>query len=783
MKVIKRNGKAVDFNTSKIELAILNAMYDADYEDKESVQDIVESIVEQIEEQLEELNQEEITVEEIQETVIAELYSVDKKLGKVYNDYRNKQNVNRQNKVQYKLLSDEFISKYKHLADPFPTDMSSFVYYRTYSRFLPNENRRERWWETVARVVEYNCSLVPTSREEAEQLFDNIFNLRQFPSGRSLWVANTEVAKKYPMSNFNCSFCVLDNFDKFVECFYLLLVGAGVGFRVLPSDVAKLPKVRTDIDIIDIYYNPVPKQERKELTEYTFPTKNMIKITIADSKEAWVQALNIFLRVHYDTFYRNIDTIILDYNNIRMAGEPLKTFGGTASGHQSMQIMLNKISKVIKNASNKVSNNLTQLKPIDCTDIANILGENVVSGGVRRTAEVVMFDEYDKEMIQAKTNLYKQVDGQWVVNKDIIHRQMSNNSIYYKKKPMREQLHWQIEQMRYSGEPAFINEESASKRRLNFNGVNACCEILLDDNGMCNLTEIVPLRFIENGVLNEEKLYQAQKLSARMGYRMTCVDFELNNWDYVNKRDRLVGCSITGWQDFVNTLNLSKEEQIRILSNLKEIAISSANKFADELGFNRPILHTTNKPSGTISLLPNVSSGVHYSHSEYYIRRIRINALDPLALALKDMGYNWKPEIGQTKDNCTTIVIEFPMKSPKGKTKYDVSAIEQLENYKMFMDYYANHNVSITVTVRDNEWEEVEQWVWDNWDDIVAVSFLPLSDAMYELMPYEEINEEQYLELCEYTPKFNPNIISKYEKGEDFEIVDSDCSSGVCPIK
>lgn len=188
MKVIKRNGKIVDFNESKIELAILNAMYDADYEDKESVHDIVETIVEQIEDELEENNQAEITVEEIQEIVIAELYSIDKKLGKVYNDYRNKQNLNRQNKVQYKLLSDEFLSKYKHLPDPFPTDMSSFVYYRTYSRFLPQENRRERWWETVARVVEYNCSLTPTSREEAELLYDNIFNLRQFPSGRSLWV-------------------------------------------------------------------------------------------------------------------------------------------------------------------------------------------------------------------------------------------------------------------------------------------------------------------------------------------------------------------------------------------------------------------------------------------------------------------------------------------------------------------------------------------------------------------------------------------------------------------
>lgn len=779
-KVLKRNGKVVDFNISKIENAILYAMDDINYNDKVSVHDIAESILEQIED----LELELIPVENIQELVVGELYSIDRKLGKIYNDYRNKQNINRANKTtKYKVLSNEFLSKYKHAPDPFKSDMSSFVYYRTYSRFLSEENRRERWWETVARVVEYNCSLVPTSVKEAEKLFDNIYSLKQFPSGRSLWVANTKISKDYPMANYNCAFEITNDFSAFVECFYLLLIGAGVGLRILPEDVEKLPKVKTDIEVIDNYYKPTPKSQRKELTELVFVNNTTAKIIVGDSKEGWVQALSIFLKLHYETFYKNIDTVMLCYDNIRPKGEVLKTFGGYASGHESMQIMLNKISTIIKNCTNKVSDTYAKLKPIDCLDISNILGENVVSGGVRRTAEVNLFAEDDTEVSKAKTGLYKLIDGEWKIDSSIAHRAMSNNSIYYEKKPTREQLHWQIEQMRFSGEPAFLNAEHAKKRRTNFNGGNPCMEILLDDKGMCNLTEIVPLGFVENGILDEDALYEAQRLSARMGYRMTCVDFELHKWDYVNKRDRLTGCSITGWQDFVNCLQLTRDEEIRILSNLKQIAIDSSEEIAKELGLNPPILHTTNKPSGTISLLANVSAGVHYSHSEYYIRRVRINAFDPLALVLKDLGYSWNAEVGQTKENAKTIVIDFPMKAPKGKTKYDVSAIEQLENYKMFMKYYADHNVSITVTVKDNEWKDVEQWLWDNWDDVVAVSFLALDDSMYELMPYEEITENQYSELVKITPKFNPNLLSKFEKGEEFEIDVADCTSGVCPVK
>ena len=403
---------------------------------------------------------------------------------------------------------------------------------------------------------------------------------------------------------------------------------------------------------------------------------------------------------------------------------------------------------------------------------------------VRRTAIVILFDEDDIEMINAKTNLYTQENGKWIVNQDIIHRQMSNNSILYQKKPTRDKLAWHFKTMRYSSEPGLGNAEQARLRRPNFAGFNACFEVALDSRGMCNLTEIFPINFVKDGKLDEESMYEAQRLSARMGLRMTMVDFEIHSWDIINKRDRLIGCSISGWQDLVNLLKLSREDEKRILRKLRDVASEEADRYADELGINRPLFKTVNKPSGTISIVAGgVSSGIHYSHSPYYIRRIRISVNDPLASAMKEMGFNWYPEVGQTVDDCSTIVFEFPMSAPEGNTKYTVSAIQQLENYKLFMENYVQSNASCTVTIRDNEWEGVEQWVWDNWDSVVGLSFMSLDDSMYELLPYESITKEQYDDMVKRTPKFKPDILSKYEKGEDFESTDADCESGICPIK
>jgi ribonucleoside-diphosphate reductase alpha chain/ribonucleoside-triphosphate reductase len=304
---------------------------------------------------------------------------------------------------------------------------------------------------------------------------------------------------------------------------------------------------------------------------------------------------------------------------------------------------------------------------------------------------------------------------------------------------------------------------------------------------LCNLTTINVFAFIlPNGTIDEQGLLEAQKMSARAGYRMTCVELELPKWDAVQKRDKLVGCSLTGWQDMVNAVNMTKEGEIELLTKLRKVAHDAVGEMAHITGGNIPLLTCTVKPEGTLSQLPTVSSGVHYSHSPFYIRRVRINSDDPLVKVVTDLGFPIHPENGQEWDTCKTKVVEFPVKAPDGKTKYDVSAIEQLENYLMFQKYYTDHNTSITVHVRNNEWEAVEEFVWEHWDDIVAVSFLSLDDSFYQLLPYEAITEEEYnLRLNEVEGKtITPNKIAKYEEEEiELDIGSDGCDTGVCPVR
>ncbi len=780
--VIKRNGKIVSYNNDKILIAIRNAMYETERGVDEELCLVIGTVVD------ERINSAEhdLLVDEIQDIVEIELMnSTRKDVAKRYIIYRSERDKTRD--VRHKddrLLTDEFISKYKHLPSPM-RQLGNFVYYRTYSRWLKEEKRREYWWETVRRAVEYNCSLVNAPKSEAEELFDNIFNLRQFLSGRTFWVGNTDVAKHYPMANYNCSFQIINGIDSFRDVFYLLMIGSGVGVRILKSDVEQIPKIRTDFEVVHKDYSAMPPSEREDNTSIEFIYNHTAKITIGDSKEGWVQSLDIFMKIVSSNEYRNITTIIIDYDHVRPKGEKLKTFGGTASGHKSLKNMFEKIYKTIKKAGISNSDKKIKLRPIDCLDIANIIGENVVVGGVRRTAEIILLDADDNEAIEAKSGLYKQVDGQWIVDKEIIHRQMSNNSIYYTEKPSRERLHWQIERMRYSGEPAWVNAEAAAKRRSNFNGVNPCGEILLDNKGLCNLTTINVYAFIsEDGSLDEKRLLRAQRLSARAGYRMTCVELELPKWDAVQQRDKLIGCSLTGWQDMVNAAKLTKSDEAVLLTKLRSVANKEAEMYALEIGKNVPELVTTVKPEGTLSQLPTVSSGVHYSHSPYYIRRVRISADDPLVKVCEELDYPVFAEVGQEWETCSTKVVEFPVKAPEGRTKYDVSAIEQLENYKLFMENYVDHNCSITVHVRNHEWEAVEEWVWENWDEVMAVSFLSLDDSFYELLPYEAIDEAEYHKRKEAMKSFRPSLISKYEKEEIvFDIGSDGCESGACPVR
>lgn len=736
------------------------------------------------------------------------------------------------------LLTKTFLSYYPdHPAHMSPLGL--FTYYRTYSRFLPELGRRETWKETVSRAVEYNVGLERTHRvkiglpvhygklkEEAQNLFDAIFNLKMFVSGRTLWMGGTPVADKFPMANFNCSFTNIDKWEDLSELFYLLMVGSGVGFKCTKEMAANIFPIRCNTNLVISPYNPVPEEQRLEQTEIKLFSNGFAKIYVGDSKEGWRDALAKYLVILTDEFYESIHTVKVSFNSVRPRGERLKTFGGTASGPEPLMEMFEGIDKVLKNQIDPSlapietdERGYGHVRPIHILDIGNLIGNNVVSGGVRRTAELFLFDWDDYEVLFAKYGIngfwtpehfeqHKKVRDQIVkmgipiptwfddftpennmARPTIGHRRLSNNSIGFTSEPSSTFLDLIFLMLQLDGEPGFINLEAASNRRDNMQGVNPCGEILLDNKQQCNLTTVNMKAFRnETGKMHEillGSLLQVQALSVRAGVRMTLMDLELPEWNFKHKRDRLIGCSLTGFEEA--TADLPKEVIINILTQLRDVADDSSRLYADQLRIPSPLLTTTVKPEGTLSLVAGgVSPGLHNAHSPYFIRRIRISADDALAKAAIDLGWSVHPEIGTPGNdikNARTLVIDFPVKSSSKVTKDDVGASEQLHRYLMFQREYTAHNSSNTITVRPHEWNPLKEQIKDCWDDFVGVSFLSLDGGTYQLAPYESITQEEYEWRVANMGPFDPAVLAQYEKADDHVVDDVDCATGACPVR
>ena len=713
-------------------------------------------------------------------------------------------------------LTDQFLSTYDDKLVPFGGHgLGHFVYLRTYSRWNETQMRREEWKETVHRVVEYSMKLYqgPATQEElrkeAEYMFDAMFHLRLFPAGRTMWIGGTEAERKFGTANFNCAFTVIDKLEAFVETFHLLMVGAGVGFRILPEDVAKLPEFYTNVAVAHKPYHGKSKAERIEETlvyEDNDGEKTSILIVVGDSKNGWVTALDLYLRA---MLRNDVESIVINYDSVRPMGEELKTFGGRASGHQALKNMFRAIHRVIRSSKGKLS-------PLNAMDILNYIGQNVVVGGVRRTSEIALFGANDTEVLNAKVGLW--TSGSETYGND--QRSMSNNSIFFNEKPSKEQLLDIFTRIQNNGEPGFVNAEAARKRRPNFSGLNPCAEILLADRGVCNLTEVNMSAFLvydsgEYPTIDIEGLFEAVKLATRIGLRQTNVTLDLPEWDKIQKRDRLTGVSLSGMMDFESALGWVKDESYTysisndlaaLLADLKDTANDEAVRYAKEMRVPTPLLTTTIKPSGTISKLPMISSGAHRSRAPYFIRRVRITASDPLAKVMLDAGYPVYPSVksgGPTEQQLSemsayelytelqksdTWVIEFPIKTNATFASSEESAINQLGRYLDIQKYWADHNTSITIEFAPEEVNQLIAMLLDNWNNYVAVSFMPKNTTAYPQMPEQVITEQEYNSRAAVIKDVNPNDIVEALKEIEREnkmsdLDDADCANGVCPIR
>lgn len=461
------------------------------------------------------------------------------------------------------LLSDTFVEKYKTI-NPFPPNgLGHFVYLRTYCRWLPDVQRREYWHETVRRVVEESYTLYSGHRTEeqlrrdAEELYDSIFNFKVFPSGRSLWVAGTKSSKLYPESNYNCSFTIIDSLDAYCDLFFLLMLGTGVGFRVLPNDVAKLPQIQPNIHIRHKDYTPKLKSERLQETEVSTilrgagPNESYSLIEIGDSKEGWVEALrSIFNLITTDIGGKII--IDINYNSVRPSGERLKTFGGRASGHEALKTIISKIIKIVTNAENGI------LSTVDALDIANIIAEGVVCGGTRRSAELALGDPNDTKFIRAKEKFYE--------NPDTLHRSLSNNSLFFTERPSLAHLKEIMRSIKINGEPGFLNAEAAARRRPWFDGINPCIteDMLIEtDQGPKTVKSLINL---DTTIIVDDKkhltkgfFYTGKKdvyeLQLKNGLKVKAT----NNHKILTIKDNI--------ERWVPLSELTKEDSIRITSS------------------------------------------------------------------------------------------------------------------------------------------------------------------------------------------------------------------------
>lgn len=627
-----------------------------------------------------------------------------------------------------------------------------FIHLSRYSRWLPDENRRETWPETTARYFDFfeehlkdtnNFTLTKSLRAE---LATAMLELRVMPSMRCVMTAG-EALKRENMAGYNCSYVAVDHPRSFDEILYILMNGTGVGFSVERQFVNKLPDVAEDFHESDT------------------------TIVVADSKLGWAKALKELIAMLYSGQIPKWDV-----TKVRKAGAKLKTFGGRASGPDPLEELFHFCVRKFEAAAGR------KLTSIECHDIVCKIADVVVVGGVRRSALISLSNLTDERMRMAKSGQWWQEEGQ---------RALSNNSTAYTEKPdmgifMDE---WKSLYDSKSGERGVFNRASAVKQALKYGrrdpegyeyGVNPCGEIILRSRGLCNLSEVVVR---ENDTV--ESLLEKVRLATIFGtFQSTLTNFRYvtKKWKENAEEERLLGVSLTGIMD--NKILNGDEPDIlpNLLEKLRLLVVETNKIWAKKLGIPQSVATTTVKPSGTVSQLTDAASGIHARHNPFYIRRVRADKKDPMARMMAEMGFPVEDDVTKPNDN---YVFSFPQKAPTGSIyRDDRTAVEQLNFWKIYKDNWTEHNPSVTISVKEDEWMGVGAWVYDNFDEVGGVSFLPYSDHIYRQAPYEDITEEEYNDLIVCIPKD-----VDWSKLSEYEIEDTTtgtqelaCSSGICEI-
>jgi len=634
-----------------------------------------------------------------------------------------------------------------------PTEYQNYIAISRYARWIEKENRRETWSETVERYVSYmqgryeKLTKKKLDKKERDRWVDAITTLKVMPSMRALMTAGPALDKDN-VAGFNCSYVAIDNVRTFDEIMYILMCGTGVGFSVERQYVDKLP----------------------EIAEQFHTTETVIKVR--DSKIGWAKSYRELIAMLYAGQIPQFDMSL-----VRPAGAKLKTFGGRASGPDPLRDLFKFSIETFQKAKGR------KLNSIECHDIVCKIADVVVCGGVRRSALISLSNLSDIRMRDAKT-------GQWWDNNP--QRSYANNSVAYTEKPdigtfMKE---WVSLYDSKSGERGIFNRVASQKMATRSGrrdgehdfGTNPCSEIVLRNKQFCNLSEVV-VRPDDT----EKTLKEKVEIATIFGtLQSTLSDFRYltKQWKDNTEEERLLGVSLTGIMDnFILSGGAFNQAVLKsMLVNLKDHAIETNKKWAELLGVNQSTAITCVKPSGTVSQLVDSASGIHPRYSPYYLRTVRADKKDPLCDMMIDKGFHAEDDVMKPND---TKVIYFPMKSPVESVMRDAkSAIEQLEIWKTYQLYWCEHKPSITVYVKEEEWLQVGAWVYENFDVMSGVSFLPHSDHSYKQAPYQEVDKKTYQEWLTKTPRnINWMDLTKYEK-EDTTTSSKElaCTAGACEI-